>query len=86
MVINKGAADMTHFTNKPKRNEFLDRTIAIDNDVWKVIGVGVTDADGFTFLHLASTTRFRQQRNGKVPVQMGEWLAPEVFALAESLA
>lgn len=77
---------MTHFTNKPKHNEFLGRTAAFDNDVWKVVGVGATDADGFVFLHLASTTRFRQQRNGKVPVQMGTFMAPEVFAFAESLA
>lgn len=77
---------MTHFTAQPKRNDLLDRTAAFDGDVWKVIGVGVTDADGFVFLHLASTTRFCQQRNGKVPVQMNTFMHPDVFAFAESLA
>lgn len=77
---------MTHFTNEPKRTDLLDRTAAFDGDVWMVIGVGVTDADGFVFLHLASTTRFRQQRNGKVPVQIGTFMHPEVFAFAESLS
>ena len=86
LVTKKGAADMMHFTNKPKRTDLLDRTAAFDNDVWKVIGVGVTDADGFVFLHLASTTRFRQQRNGKVPVQMSTFMHPDIFAFAESLA
>lgn len=77
---------MTHFTAKTKRNDFLGRTVAIDSDVWTVTGVGVTDADGFVYLHLASTTRFRQQRNGKVPVQIATFIHPDVFAFAETLA
>lgn len=77
---------MTHFTAQTKRNDLLDRTAAFDGDVWKVVGVGVTDADGFVYLHLASTTRFRQQRNGKVPVQMSTFMHPDVFAFAETLA
>lgn len=76
---------MMHFTAQTKRNDLLDRTAAFDGDVWKVVGVGVTDADGFVYLHLASTTRFRQQRNGKVPVQMCTFMHPDVFAFGETL-
>ena len=61
-----------------KRN-LIDRTIEIDGDTWRVLGVG-TEHEGKVFLHLASTTRFRQQRNGKVPVQMADWLDIEALA------
>jgi len=77
---------MTHFTAQTKRTNLLDRTAAFDGDVWKVIGVGVTDADGFVFLHLASTTRFRQQKNGKVPMQISTFMHPDVFTFAETFA
>lgn len=52
----------------------LDQIIELDGDKWRVLGIGVTNDDGKTYLHLASTTRFRQQKNGKVPVQIGHWL------------
>lgn len=47
--------------------------IKYDNDVWLVLAEGVS-RDGKTFCHLASTTRFRQQKNGAVPVQIGDWI------------
>jgi hypothetical protein len=37
-------------------------------------------------MHLASTTRFRKQQNGMCPIQSCQWLAPEVFELAELAA
>lgn len=75
-----------HFTNQPKRRDLVDTLIACDNDVWRIINVGVTDADGFIHLHLASTTRFRQQRNGKSPVQSCQWLHPDMIAACACLA
>ena len=69
----------THFTNRVKPNHLLDRTFAFDNDTWRVVGIGVTDADGFTAFHLASTTRFRQQRNGRNPVQIFQWLHADIL-------
>ena len=50
------------------------KTVIHDNDTWTVIGVGVTRDDGKTFCHLASTTRFRSQRNGDNPVQICTWI------------
>jgi hypothetical protein len=53
-----------------------DEIITARNDVWRVVGIGL-ERDGATFLHLASTTRFRQQRNGAVPVQTTGWFTPD---------
>ena len=44
-----------------------------DGDTWKVVSVG-TVKDGKTFVHLASTTRGKQQRNGFYPVQINDWV------------
>lgn len=53
-----------------------------DGDTWRIIGFGATRSCEFgpqTFCHLASTTRFSVQRNGKRPVQICEWIdAPAI--------
>ena len=59
----------------------MDKIINHDGDTWRILGIG-TQADGNVYLHLASTTRFRQQRNGKVPVQMADWLPIELLGSA----
>ena len=71
-----------HFTNQPKPTHLIEKTLSFDNDTWRIIGVGATDADGWTFLHLASTTRFREQRNGFIPVQKAEWINLALFGEA----
>jgi hypothetical protein len=48
--------------------------IQYDGDVWNVLAKGAT-RDGKTFFHLASTTKFVQQRNGKRPIQICTWIA-----------
>lgn len=48
-------------------------TIQHDGDTWNILSEGAT-RDGKTYCHLASTTRFRQQRNGKNPVQICDWI------------
>ena len=48
-------------------------TIQHDGDTWNIAAEGVT-RDGKTYCHLVSTTRFRQQRNGKNPVQICDWI------------
>ena len=53
-----------------------DQLITAHNDVWRVVGIGV-ERDGATLLHLASTTRSRQQRNGAVPVQTTGWFTSD---------
>jgi len=47
-----------------------------DDDVWEIIGQGAT-RDGKTYCHLASTTRGREQRNGRNPVQIADWIENE---------
>lgn len=59
-----------------------DIEISVDGDNWRVLSVGLTDG-GWVHLHLASTTRFLEQKNGRVPAQIthavdipekpGEW-------------
>lgn len=51
-----------------------NKTVQHDGGEWQVIGTGVTREDGKTYCHLASTTQFRQQRNGRNPVQMADWV------------
>ena len=51
-------------------------TIPHDGDTWKIVAEGATK-DGKTYCHLASTTRFRQQKNGKCPVQIADWIENE---------
>jgi hypothetical protein len=46
-----------------------------DGDTWKILGVGAfSERREMVYLHLASTTRFREQKNGPNPVQIGDWL------------
>ena len=49
-----------------------DQIITARDDTWRVVGIGI-ERDGANFLHLASTTRSRQQRNGAMPVQTTGW-------------
>jgi hypothetical protein len=48
--------------------------INLDGDTWTVVAVGATDEQGRVYLHLASTTRFIAQRNGKRPIQICDWV------------
>lgn len=52
-----------------------------EGDTWRVLGQGAS-RDGAVYCHLASTTRGRQQGNGWVPLQMGDWIAHEVLLSA----
>ena len=70
---------MTHFTAQSKPSHLIGTIAALDGDTWEVIGVGCADADGFTVFHLASTTRFIQQKNGKRPIQRMETLHPDIL-------
>jgi hypothetical protein len=49
-----------------------------EGDTWKIIGEGAL-RDGKVYCHLASTTRERQQRNGRVPVQIAAWIDQQVI-------
>lgn len=57
--------------------------ITLDNDEWVVVSAGaINNADKTIYLHLRSTTRFVQQKNGKRPVQIADWLPISLFAEA----
>jgi hypothetical protein len=62
--------------------QFLDKTIVHIGDTWKVIGVGA-ERDGNVFCHLASTHLGRQQKNGWMPAQIGDWVDTEVLKAAK---
>lgn len=50
-------------------------TITLDGQEWRVLSRGVTREDGKTFAHLASTTKVVcNAKNGKVPVQICDWV------------
>lgn len=51
----------------------LGQIIKHDGDTWRVLSVGSV-RDGYVYLHLASTTRHRKQKNGDIPIQIGDWL------------
>lgn len=56
----------------------MDAVIMFDDGVStnkaRIVGVGNTDADtNRVFLHISSLEKFRQQKNGKNPVQYCDW-------------
>lgn len=56
------------------------KVIEYEGDRWRVLNTGSTDEAGRVYCHLASTTRFRKQRNGDCPIQMCDWIPREVLA------
>ena len=64
------------------KDSFLDKIIVHMGDAWRVLGVGA-QRDGNTYCHLASTTNFRQQKNGAIPMQIGDWIDTEVLKAAK---
>lgn len=60
-------------------------TINHDGDTWEIVNQGIKKDDK-TFCHLASTTRFRQQKNGKNPIQIGDWIDNTVIEDAKKVA
>lgn len=57
------------------------KTIQWDGDTWRILATGAK-RDGKTCCHLASTTRFVPQKNGKRAVQMCDWLPDDLIAQA----
>lgn len=62
---------------------FLNKAIVHMGRAWRVIGVG-SQRDGNTFCHLACAHEFRVQKNGKVPVQINDWIDTEVLRAARA--
>jgi hypothetical protein len=57
-------------------NYELDSIIKVDGEDYRIIGVSDV-IDGERSLHLASTTRGNQQRNGWVPCTIIHWVPAE---------
>jgi len=47
-----------------------NKLIDIDGETYIIQSTGVTNDDGLVYAHLASTARFSQQKNGKIPAQI----------------
>lgn len=62
------------------------RVVRHDGDTWRVLSTGALRADGAVYCHLASTTRFRHQANGQVPIQISDWVLRAVIASPIALA
>lgn len=67
--------------------QLTDLPIHFAGDDWVVVSAGAVDNSTRTiYVHLRSTTRFRQQRNGKCPVQIADWLPVSLFDDAAAAA
>jgi hypothetical protein len=47
--------------------------VKMDGEVFQIIGVGTELPGRGTLLHIASTSRFVHQKNGRAPIQMNVW-------------
>ena len=50
----------------------IDTQIIINGETFRVLAVGTVEADR-VYLHLASTTKFTQAKNGKHYRQIADW-------------
>lgn len=57
----------------------MEQTIKHEGDTWRILGKGAK-RDGKTYCHLASTTRFRPQKNGPMPFQICDWIDDELIS------
>lgn len=64
--------------NKMNTQQVIDKVIVHMGDTWRVVAVGV-ERDGNTFCHMASTHLGRQQKNGWMAAQIGDWVDTEVL-------
>lgn len=62
-----------------------DPIITQEGDTWRVIGIGAF-RDGKRYCLLASTTRSREQRNGQVWLQIGDWIDEAILQEAQETA
>jgi len=64
------------------KQNFINKIIVHNGEVWEVIGVGVQTDDN-TFCHLSNLHRGRQQKNGWFPAQINDWVDTEVLKAAK---
>ena len=61
-----------------KTNQLFNKVIVHLGDTWRIVAVGA-QRDGNTYCHMASTHLGRQQKNGWMPAQIGDWVDTEVL-------
>jgi len=71
-MLNPLAHSKVERVNMPRTLKY-EMKVRQYGDTWRVCGIGVSK-DGNTRCHLASTTRFRKQRNGDCPIQIQTWV------------
>jgi hypothetical protein len=54
-------------------DKIVGRYIKWGGDTWQVLATGATRDDSL-YLHLSSRTRYTQQRNGRNPIQIGDYV------------
>lgn len=59
---------------RAEQRAFIDRTVLVDGHEYRILSLGAEGSEGKVYAHLASTTEFIQQRNGKVPRQIAEFI------------
>lgn len=59
---------------REQEKAYIDRLVIVDGHEYRILSLGVQREDGTVYAHLASTTEFRQQRNGKVPRQTCDYI------------
>ena len=59
---------------RAEEKTYIDRTIIVDGHEYRILSLGVQNEEGQVYAHLASTTVFIQQRNGRVPRQIMEFI------------
>lgn len=73
-------------------SDYRNRIISWDGDQWRVLSQGASRGDqngdelGLVYVHLASTTRFCEQRNGRTPIQIGDWVPVSLLRAAKVAA
>lgn len=73
-------------------SDYRDRIISWDGDQWRVLSQGAHNTnpdaydDDLVYVHLASTTRFREQCNGRIPLQIGDWVPVSLLRAAKVAA
>lgn len=55
-----------------------DQILKFEGKTYRVLGRGI-ERCGKVYCHLASVTETRQQKNGAVPRQIGEWVPKELL-------
>ncbi len=69
---------MINYQAKNIAKEIMEKHFDLDGDTYWVSNVGAED-DGKVFVHAVSTTRYRDQKNGRVYANIGVFIDPAII-------